>query len=199
MRQIFSLGFADQEKWELMPFTSLILRSVLQRLNLYYSLLSLSNSSHSSTLFVFLFPFLPITLNFTHVRAFHLSPFLLHCAMNCLFTFSDSFRISRLSVVHSLLSSSCTLWQFSWLSMRRSWQKLPPTVTEAWPTRNLGCQDPAPWSQITPVQILLKTFSPSLPPDPSRRCHTLFLHQDWRTMSVQSIGTDIILQATHTF
>lgn len=100
----FFIRLWDQEKSALMPFTSLILRSVLQRLNLYYSLLSLSNSSHSSTLFVFLFPFLSITLNFTHVRAFHLSPFLPHCAMNCLFTFSDSFRISRLSVVHSPLS-----------------------------------------------------------------------------------------------
>ncbi len=37
--------------------------------------------------FVFLFPFLPITLHFTQVRAFHLSPFLLHCAMNRLFVF----------------------------------------------------------------------------------------------------------------
>lgn len=52
--------------------------------------------------FVFQFPFPPITLNFTQVRAFHLSLFLLHCAMNCLFTFPDSFRISCLSVVHSL-------------------------------------------------------------------------------------------------
>lgn len=69
--------------------------------------------------FVFLFPFLPLAPNFTPVTAFHLSVFLLHCAMNCLLTFSDFFRISRLSVVHlprlSLSLSPCvshSLWQF---------------------------------------------------------------------------------------
>lgn len=100
--------------------------------------------------FVFLFPFLPLAPNFTPVTAFHLSVFLLHCAMNCLLTFSDFFRISRLSVVHlprlSLSLSMCVSLSLtvSWLSMRHSWQKLPPTVTEARPTRNLGCQDQTP-------------------------------------------------------
>lgn len=57
--------------------------------------------------FVFLFPFLPITLNFTQVKAFHFSLFLLRCAMSCLLTFflCDSFRISCLSVIHSVTLS----------------------------------------------------------------------------------------------
>lgn len=43
------------KKSPLMSFTSLISRSLLQRLHLYYSLFSLSNSSHSCSLLYFYF------------------------------------------------------------------------------------------------------------------------------------------------
>ncbi len=105
MRIFFSLGLADQKKkvivWaNVIHFSDLkIGASKAQPVLFTFQLVQFLPLQHT---FVFLFPFLPITLNFTQVRAFHLSLFLLHCAMNCLFTFSDSFRISCLSVVHSL-------------------------------------------------------------------------------------------------
>lgn len=90
-----------------MSFSSLISRSVIQRLNLYNSLFSLSNSSHFSTLLYFYFPFYPSPLILLKSRPFIFSLFLLRCAMSCLLTFflCDSFRISCLSIIHSVTLS----------------------------------------------------------------------------------------------
>lgn len=140
-----------------MSFSSLISTSVIQRLNLYYSLFSLSESSHSSSLLYFYFPFYPSPLISLKLKPF-IFPFSCFIVqwIACSPRLSDFFRISCLCVVHSLpppLSLS-----FSWLSMQRSWQKPPPTVTVARPTRNVESQDQPSLSHINASANIIRNF-----------------------------------------
>lgn len=124
-----------------MSFT-LISRSVLQRLNLYYSLFSLSNSSHSSTLLYFYFPFYPspLILLKSEPFIFLFSCFIVQWIACSPFLIPFGYHVCLLFARSLSLSPSLSLTA-PWSSMRRSWQKLPPTVTVARPTRNPGCQE----------------------------------------------------------
>lgn len=200
MRIFFSFGLADKKKvivWaNVIHFSDLkISASKAQPVLFTFQLVQFLPLQHT---FVFLFPFLPITLNFTQVRAFHLSLFLLHCAMNCLFTFSDSFRISCLSVVHSLSLS---------LALSDSFVVVHAVLlTEAATNchRDLANQEfrmPGPGTiesnhaSINITQNFLCLSSSW----PLQLRYTLFLHQDKEAKPAQSMGSDIFLQRTPTF
>lgn len=101
-----------------MPFTSLISRSVLQRLNLYYSLFSLSNSSHFSMLLCFYFPFYPSPLILLQSQPFifPFSCFIVQWIACSPFLISSGYHVCLLFTSPVSLSlSPCvshSLWQF---------------------------------------------------------------------------------------
>lgn len=139
----------------LMSFFSLITRSVIQRLNLYYSLFQLFNSSHSSTLLYFYFPSQPSSLILLK-SAFHLFSFLAsvcselpaHFLCLILSGYHVAFVPNSLSFSDNFCGRVCArppLWQMPLL----------PSVAAAWPKRDL---DLPPLRKILPVQLLLKTL-----------------------------------------
>lgn len=157
-----------------MAFTSLISRSVLQSLNLYYSFLSLSDSSHSCTLLCFYFPFYPSPLILLNAEPFIFlfSCFIVRWIACSPFLIPLGYHVCLLLTLLLPLSLYLTLLC---LSMRCFWQKLPPTVTEVWPTREFGMPGPGTveWNHAS----LNTTQTSSLPvlSDPSRAVMASFL------------------------
>lgn len=131
-----------------MSFSSLISRSVIQRLNLYNSLFCLSNSSHFSTLLYFYFPFYPSPLILLKSKLF-IFPFscfvvqwVVCSPFFCAIPFGYHVSLLFTPSLSLALSVSCSL-TVSWLPMQRLWQKLTPTVTVALANEEFRVPGPA--------------------------------------------------------
>lgn len=159
-----------------MSFSSLISRSVLQRFNLYYSLFSLSNSSHSSILLYFYFPFYPaplILLN-SETFIFPFSCFIVQWIACSPFLIPFGYHVCRLFT--ALLS----------LTLADSFVAVHAALlTEAATNchRGLANQEfrmPGPGTtESNHASINITQNFHSLSPSwPLQRCHILFLHQD---------------------